>query len=48
MDAQALAAEILEDMRDHYARTLDDPAAYTAEFNREVKKRMPVTATELD
>ena len=48
MDAQALAAEILEDMRDHYARTLDDPDAYVAEFNREVKKRMPVTATELD
>jgi hypothetical protein len=48
MDAHALLAEILADMRDHYARTLDDPDAYIAEFNREVKKRMPVTATELD
>ena len=48
MDAHALLAEILADMRDHYARTLDDPDAYAAEFNREVKKRMPVTATELD
>ena len=48
MDAHALLAEILADMRDHYARTLDDPDAYVAEFNREVKKRMPVTATELD
>ena len=48
MDAHALLAEILADMRDHYARTLDEPDAYVAEFNREVKKRMPVTATELD
>jgi hypothetical protein len=48
MDAHALLAEILADMRDHYARTLDDPESYIAEFNREVKKRMPVTATELD
>jgi hypothetical protein len=48
MDAHALAAEILEEMRDHYARTLDDPDDYVREFNRAVKKRMPVTATELD
>ena len=48
MDAHALAAEILEEMRDHYARTLDDPDEYVQAFNRAVRKRMPVTATELD
>ena len=48
MDAHAVAAEILEEMRDHYARTLDDPDEYVASFNRAVQKRWPVTATELD
>ena len=48
MDAHALAAEILEEMRDHYARTLEEPDEYVETFNRAVKKRMPVTATELD
>lgn len=48
MDAHAVAAEILEEMRDHYARTLDDADEYVDVFNRAVKKRWPVTATELD
>ena len=48
MDAHAVAAEILEEMRDHYARTLEDPDEYVETFNRAVKKRWPVTATELD
>lgn len=48
MDAHAVAAEILEEMRDHYARTLDDPDDYVAAFNRAVQKRWPVTASELD
>jgi hypothetical protein len=48
MDAHAVAAEILEEMRDHYARTLDDPDEYVDAFNRAVQKRWPVTATELD
>ncbi len=48
MDAHAVAAEILEEMRDHYARTLDDPDEYVSVFNRAVQKRWPVTATELD
>ena len=48
MDAHALAAEILEEMRDHYARTLEDPDDYAETFNRAVQKRWPVTATELD
>lgn len=48
MDAHAVAAEILEEMRNHYARTLDDPDEYVSIFNRAVQKRWPVTATELD
>jgi hypothetical protein len=48
MDAHAVAAEILEEMRDHYARTLDDADEYVDVFNRAVQKRWPVTATELD
>ena len=48
MDAHALAAEILEEMRDHYAKTLDDADAYVVAFNRAVQRRWPVTATELD
>lgn len=48
MDAHAVAAEILEQMRDHYSRTLDDPDEYADTFNRAVQKRWPVTASELD
>ena len=48
MDAHAVAAEILEEMRDHYARTLEEPDGYVETFNRAVQKRWPVTATELD
>lgn len=47
-DAQALAAEILEEMRDHYARTLDDGDDYIEAFNRAVKRRYPAIAAELD
>lgn len=47
-DAQALAAEILEEMRDHYARTLDDGDDYIEAFNRVVKRRFPKIAAELD
>jgi hypothetical protein len=47
-DAHALAAEILEEMRDTYARTVDDADSYVAAFNRAVKRRLPETATELD
>jgi hypothetical protein len=48
MDTHAVIAEALEEMRDHYARTLDDPDEYVTVFNRTVQKRMPVTGTELD
>jgi hypothetical protein len=47
-DAHAVAAEILEEMRDAYARTVDDADRYIAAFNHAVKRRLPETATELD
>jgi hypothetical protein len=47
-DAHALAAEILEEMRDAYARTVDDSERYVDAFNRAVKRRLPETAVELD
>jgi hypothetical protein len=42
-------AEILADMRDRFARTLDDTAAaeYEATFNRAAAKRLPRFAVEL-
>ena len=42
-------AEILADMRDRFARTLDDVAAaeYEATFNRTAAKRLPRFAVEL-
>lgn len=47
-DAHAVAAELLEEMRNAYARTVDDADGYVATFNRAVKRRLPETATELD
>lgn len=47
-DAQGLAAEVLEEMRDHYAHALDDPEEYIDTFNRSVKRRFPAIAAELD
>jgi hypothetical protein len=42
-------AEILADMRDQFARTLDDEAAaeYEVAFNRATAKRLPRFAVEL-
>ena len=42
-------AEILADMRDRFARTLDDSAAaeYETTFNRAAAKRLPRFAVEL-
>jgi hypothetical protein len=42
-------AEVLADMRDLFARTLDDEAAaeYEAAFNRAAAKRLPRFAVEL-
>jgi ribosome-binding protein aMBF1 (putative translation factor) len=50
MDAVETATEALADMRDRFARTLDDDAAevYELEFNRAVKKRWPPFGLEID
>ena len=48
VDAVETGTEILADLRDHYARTLDDPDLYCLEFNRAVAKRMPTFALEIE
>jgi isocitrate dehydrogenase kinase/phosphatase len=49
-DVVETATEILADVRDHFASTLDDRAAdeYEAEFNREVAKRLPRFSLEIE
>jgi hypothetical protein len=43
MDLVADGTELLADLRDHYAASLDDRAAakYAAAFNRAVRRRLP-------
>jgi hypothetical protein len=41
VDAVDVGIELLADMRDHFARTLDEPDRYTEEFNRAVARRLP-------
>lgn len=48
LDAVETGTEILSDLRDHYARSLDDPDAYIREFNRAVAKRLPPFALEIE
>jgi hypothetical protein len=48
VDAVETGTEILADLRDHYARTVDDPDRYCNEFNRAVSKRMPAFASEIE
>ena len=48
VDAVETGTEILADLRDYYARTLDDPDPYCLEFNRAVAKRMPAFALEIE
>jgi hypothetical protein len=50
VDLVESGTEILADMRDRYARTLDDDAdeVYEAEFNRAVAKRLPRFALEIE
>ena len=48
VDAVETGTEILADVRDHYARTVDDPDRYCAEFNRAVARRMPEFALEIE
>jgi hypothetical protein len=48
VDAVETGTELLADLRDNYARTLDDPDAYLREFNRAVAKRLPEYALEIE
>ena len=50
LDLVETGTELLADIRDHFARTLDEAAAeeYEAAFNRTVGKRLPRFALELE
>jgi isocitrate dehydrogenase kinase/phosphatase len=50
VDAVETGTEILADIRDGYARTLDDgiDEQYQREFNRAVEKRLPPFALEIE
>ena len=50
MDLVETATELLADLRDHFAATLDEDAAdeYEAEFNRAVARRFPRFALEIE
>jgi hypothetical protein len=48
LDAVETGTELLADLRDHYARTLEDPDRYLEEFNRAVKRRLPEYALEIE
>jgi hypothetical protein len=48
IDAVETGTELLADMRDHYARDIEDPERYCDEFNRAVAKRMPPFALEIE
>jgi len=41
VDAVDVGIDILADLRDHFARTLDDPERYIDEFNRAVARQLP-------
>ena len=41
VDVVDAAIDILADLRDHFARTLDEPERYVDEFNRAVARRLP-------
>jgi hypothetical protein len=49
-DLVETGTEILADLRDNFAQTLDDETAeeYEAEFNRAVAKRLPRFALEIE
>jgi hypothetical protein len=48
VDAVETGTEILADMRDHYASTLDDPSRYLREFKVAVSRRLYPFALEID
>jgi hypothetical protein len=50
VDLVETGTEVLADIRDHFARTLDDDTAeeYEAAFNQAVAKRLPRFALEIE
>jgi hypothetical protein len=48
VDAVETGTEILADLRDHYAQSLEEPDGYLGEFNRAVKRRLPEYALEIE
>ncbi len=48
VDAVETGTELLADLRDHYAATLDDAERYVDEFNRAVARRLPELALEIE
>jgi hypothetical protein len=48
VDAVETGTEILADLRDYYAASVEDADAYCAEFNRTVARRLPPFALEIE
>lgn len=50
VDAVETGTEILADMRDHYARSIDEASAeaYVDDFNRAVGRKLPEFALEIE
>ena len=48
VDAVETGTELLADIRDHYASTLDEAGRYVDEFNRAVTRRLPEFASEIE
>jgi hypothetical protein len=48
LDAVETGTELLADMRDYYAQSLDDSGAYLREFDRAVARRLPPFALEIE
>jgi hypothetical protein len=48
LDAVETGTEILADMRDHYARSIDGAETYRRDFDRAVKRRLRPFALEIE
>ena len=48
VDAVETGTELLADMRDHYAQSLDEPDGYLRAFNKAVERRLPPFALEIE
>ena len=48
LDAVETGTELLADMRDHFARSLEEPDGYIRDFNKAVERRLPSFALEIE